>query len=166
MLKLAEVNALDPESFTIRLRPVFEHSPWVAARTAQARPFGRRKELHAALCRTVRHAHEDEKLALIRAYPNLVGDAILTNESRAELKSAGLADLSPDEIERFRVSNQRYREKFGFPFIICARLNKKAAILKVLPLRLKNSRAQEIETALGEIFKIAELRLRDLIPSA
>jgi len=28
---------------------------------------------------------------------------------------------------------------------------------------LKNSRAQEIKTALEEIFKIAELRLRDLI---
>jgi 2-oxo-4-hydroxy-4-carboxy-5-ureidoimidazoline decarboxylase len=166
MLKLAEVNALDPELFTIRLRPVFEHSPWVAARTAGAGPFGSREELHAALCRTVRQAHEDEKLALIRAYPDLVGDAVLTNESRVELKSAGLADLSPDEIERFRDFNQCYREKFGFPFVICARLNKKDAILKAFPLRLKNSREQEIETALGEIFKIAKLRLRDLIPSA
>ena len=163
MLKLAQVNALDPESFTIRLRPIFEHSPWVAARTAQARPFGSRKELHVALCRTVRQAHEDEKLALIRAYPDLVGDAVLTNESRAELKSAGLADLSPDEMERFRDFNQRYREKFGFPFIICARLNKKDAILKAFSLRLENSREQEIETALAEICQIAELRLFDLI---
>jgi 2-oxo-4-hydroxy-4-carboxy-5-ureidoimidazoline decarboxylase len=164
MLKLAEVNALDPESFTIWLRPIFEHSPWVAARTVQAGPFASREELHAALCRTVREAHDDEKLALIRAHPDLVGEAILTNESKAEQKSAGLADLSPDEIERFREFNRRYREKFGFPFVICARLNKKEAILKTFPLRLENSREQEIETALGEIFKIAELRLRDLIP--
>ena len=91
MLKLAEVNALDPESFTIRLRPIFEHSPWVAARTAHAGPFASREELLAALCRTVRQAHEDEKLALIRAHPDLVGDAVLTNESRAEQKSAGLS---------------------------------------------------------------------------
>ena len=68
------------------------------------------------------------------------------------------------EIARFREFNRRYREKFGFPFIICARLNKKEAILKAFPRRLENSREQEIETALGEIFKIAELRLRDLIP--
>ena len=163
MLKLAEVNALDPELFTIRIRPVFEHSPWVAARTASARPFGSREELHAALCRTVRQAREDEKLALIRAHPDLVGDALLTNESRAEQKSAGLTDLSPEEIERFRDFNQRYREKFGFPFVICARLHKKDAILKAFPTRLENSRAQEVETALGEIFKIAELRLHDLL---
>ncbi len=163
MLKLAEINALDPEWFTIRLRPIFEHSPWVAARTAEAGPFATREELHAALCRTVREAHEDEKLALLRAHPDLVGNALLTSESQAEQKSAGLADLSPDEIERFRDFNRRYREKFGFPFVICARLNKKEAILQAFPARLEHSREQEIETALGEIFKIAELRLTDLI---
>jgi 2-oxo-4-hydroxy-4-carboxy-5-ureidoimidazoline decarboxylase len=163
MLKLAEVNALDPESFTVRLRPIFEHSPWVAARTAEAGPFASREELHAALCRTVREASENEQLALIRAHPDLVGDALLTNESRAEQKSAGLSDLAPDEIERFRDFNRRYREKFGFPFVICARLNKKEAILQAFPRRLEHSREQEIETALGEIFKIAELRLHDLI---
>src|SRR3954464_4423280 len=163
MLKLAEVNALAPELFTIRLRPVFEHSPWVAARTAKAVPFKSIDELHAALCRTVHQAREDEKIALIRAHPDLVGEAVLTNESRTEQKSAGLADLSPDEVERFRDFNQRYRDKFGFPFVICVRLNKKDAILEAFPRRLENSRAEEIATALGEIFKIAELRLRDLI---
>jgi len=164
MLKLAEVNALDPESFTIRLRPIFEHSPWVAARTASAGPFASREELLAALCQTVRQAREDEKIALIRAHPDLVGEAVLTNESRAEQKSAGLSGLAPEEMERFRDFNRRYREKFGFPFVICARLNKKEAILQAFPKRLENSRAQEIETALDEICKIADLRLRDLIP--
>ena len=163
MLKLDEVNALDPELFTIRLRPVFEHSPWVAARTANARPFSSLDELHAALCRTVNEAREDEKIALIRAHPDLVGDAVLTNESRMEQQTAGLTAPSPEDIERFRDFNRRYREKFGFPFVICARLNKKDAILEAFPRRLENSRAEEIETALGEICKIAELRLRDLI---
>ena len=163
MLKLAEVNALDPELFTIRLRPVFEHSPWIAARTAKARPFASREELHAALCHTVRHAQEDEKIALIRAHPDLVGEAVLTNESQAEQKSAGLGDLSAEERERFRDFNHRYRERFGFPFVICARENRKEAILAAFPKRLTNSREAEIETALREIFKIAELRLQDLI---
>ncbi len=163
MLKLAELNALDLEQFTLRLRPVFEHSPWVAARTAKDRPFADLAELHSALCHTVHAASEDEKLALIRAHPDLVGNATLTNESRAEQKSAGLNDLSAEESARFREYNERYRAKFGFPFVICARLNKKEAILKAFPIRLENSREQEIETALGEICKIAELRLRDLL---
>ena len=163
MLKLAEVNALDPELFTIRLRPVFEHSPWVAARTAKARPFASREELHAALCRTVHQANEDEKLALIRAHPDLVGNAVLTNESRAEQKSAGLADLSPDEIERFRDFNRRYREKFGFPFVICARLNKKRPFWRPFRCGCKIRAKKKSRPRWREICQIAELRLHDLV---
>jgi 2-oxo-4-hydroxy-4-carboxy-5-ureidoimidazoline decarboxylase len=163
MLKLNELNSLDLEQFTLTLRPVFEHSPWVAARTHKKQPFGDLAALHTALCQTVHAATEDEKLTLIRAHPDLVGDATLTNESRAEQKSAGLQDLAPDEIARFREYNQQYRDKFGFPFVICARLKRKEAILNAFPSRLENSREQEIETGLGEICKIADLRLRDVV---
>ena len=163
MLKLAELNVLDLEKFTLHLRPVFEHSPWVAARTFKKQPFADLAQLHAALCQTVQAASQDEKLALIRAHPDLVGHITLTNESRAEQKSAGLDNLSKEEIARFRDFNQRYRATFDFPFVICARLNKKAAILNAFPARLENSSEQEIEIALGEICKIAELRLRDLV---
>ena len=49
--------------------------------------------------------------------------------------------------------------------MICARQNKKEAMLAGFERRLKHSREQEIEAALAEIFKIAELRLHDLIAS-
>lgn len=163
MPKVAELNALDREQFTRRLAGLFEHSPWVPARTANKRPFADRNDLYAALCDTVMKARDDEKLSLIRAHPDLVGRDLLTTESQAEQKSAGLAELSPPEVERFRDYNNRYRERFGFPFVICARLNRKQAILDAFPIRLQNSRKQEIETALHEIFKIAELRLKDLV---
>lgn len=164
MVNLAELNLLPGENFTRTLGPVFEHSPWVAARTSAMRPFESRGELHAALCQMVQQATEEEKLALIRAHPDLVGRAVLTRESEAEQASAGLGELSPEEAELFQDYNRAYHERFGFPFVICARLNKKAAILRAFPERLQNSREKEIETALGEIYKIAELRLRDLIP--
>jgi 2-oxo-4-hydroxy-4-carboxy--5-ureidoimidazoline (OHCU) decarboxylase len=60
--------------------------------------------------------------------------------------------------------NREYRERFGFPFVICARLHKKEAILRAFPERLHHSREEEIRTALAEIYKIADLRLRDLFP--
>jgi 2-oxo-4-hydroxy-4-carboxy-5-ureidoimidazoline decarboxylase len=163
MAKVEELNALGGEEFTRALAPVFEHSPWVAARTANKRPFANRVDLHAALCETVMKASNDEKLSLIRAHPDLVGPAALTVESKSEQTSAGLGELSREEIERFRGYNARYRERFGFPFVICARLNKKQGILDAFPIRLQNSREQEIEIALHEIFKIAELRLNDLV---
>lgn len=163
MVKVEELNALEPEEFTHLLGPLFEHSPWVAARTAAKRPFSDRDELHAALCETVMKASHDEKLALIRAHPDLVGREVLTRESRTEQTNAGLGQLSVEEIERFGEYNARYREKFGFPFVICARLNKKQAILDTFFIRLQNSHEQEVETASREIFKIAQLRLQDLV---
>ena len=163
MANVNDLNALGRDEFTRGLAPVFEHSPWVAERTAGKRPFANRGELHAALCETVMKASDEETLSLIRAHPDLVGRDLLTPESQSEQARAGLAELSPDEVERFQKYNACYRERFGFPFVICARLNKKKAILDALPVRLQNSREQEIEAALREIFKIAELRLKDLV---
>jgi 2-oxo-4-hydroxy-4-carboxy-5-ureidoimidazoline decarboxylase len=163
MLKLQELNAQDRQEFTRLLAPLFEHSPWIPARTAGKRPFASRAELYEALCETVMKASDDEKLGLIRAHPDLVGNATLTRESRNEQASAGLGVVSPGEIEQFQKFNAEYKQRFGFPFVICARLNKKQAILNAFPRRLQNSREEEMDTALDEIFKMAELRLKDLV---
>lgn len=163
MLKVQELNALDRQEFARLLGGIFEHSPWVPLRTADKRPFLNRPALHEALCETVRSSSNEEKLGLIRAHPDLVGRDVLTAESRSEQAGAGLGELSAEEIALFRDYNARYKERFGFPFVICARLNKKQAMLDALPIRLQNSREQEMETALNEIFKIARLRLDDLV---
>lgn len=160
---LSEINRLPAAEFVRTLGGVFEHSPWVAARTCAQRPFQNAAQLREALIQTVRNASDEEKLALIRAHPDLVGRAVLTSESQGEQAAAGLMQLSEDERGLFEKYNAEYRERFDFPFVICARLHKKEAILRAFPERLGNSREQEIETALGEIFKIAELRLADLV---
>ena len=123
--------------------------------------------MHRALCEAVGNSSPDKQLALIRAHPDLVGRLALagqlTEESANEQASAGLDKMTADEVELFQKNNAAYKDRFGFPFIICARLNKKEAILAGFERRLKNSPEQEIKTALEEIYKIAELRLRDLI---
>ena len=166
MIRLIQLNSLPCGEFVRVVGPVFEHSPWIAEATWPKRPFASVEELHRALCQTVTNAGEERQLALIRAHPDLVGRAALagtlTRESTSEQASAGLGKLTPEEMELFQKHNAAYREKFGFPFVICARRNKKEAILSGFKVRLQNSRSQEIQTALAEIFKIAELRLRDL----
>ncbi|MDB6056812.1 MAG: uraD [Verrucomicrobiales bacterium] len=163
----AQLNALSAADFTRIIGPVFEHSPWIAEATASKRPFENLDQLHRALCETVRTAPVEKQLALIQAHPDLVGRAALagtlTTESTKEQASAGLGNLSPAEIAVFQKQNTAYREKFGFPFVICARLNKKEAIIAGFERRLRNDRNEEIKTALEEIFKIADLRLRDLV---
>ncbi|AOH83877.1 OHCU decarboxylase [Sphingomonas panacis] len=141
---------------------LFEHSPWVEAR-ADARPSSGNR--YHDLMEVVYDAPRDEKLALIRAHPELAGraaiDGSLTEASAAEQASAGLDRLTPAEFERFHALNAAYRDRFDFPFIICVRLTDKAGILAAMERRLAHDRDTEIATAIAEIGKIVLLRLED-----
>jgi OHCU decarboxylase len=162
-----QLNGFERKEFVRLIGPVFEHSPWIAEETWPKGPFADLDALHKSLCETAYAAGQEKQLALIRAHPDLVGKAALagtlTSASTSEQASAGLDRLTQEEIALFQKYNADYREKFGFPFVICARLNKKEAILNAFPVRLEHSREQEIKTALEEIGKIAYLRLRDIV---
>lgn len=164
-LTLRELNGSD--RFAALLQGIFEHSDWIPERAAQLRPFASLGALHRGLISVVRSASPEEQLTLIRAHPDLVGrlarEGRLTRESAAEQSAAGLSDLSEAEVAQFEKYNAEYQQKFGFPLIICARLNRKEAIIEAFPRRLKNGPEQEKATALEEIDKIALLRLRDRI---
>ena len=160
---LSQLNTMTPAEFVQLTGPIFEHSPWIAERTAPMRPFPTVETLHAAMCGNVTGATIEEQLALIRAHPDLVGRAVLTAESVGEQVAAGLTNLSSEDVALFDRYNREYKTRFGFPFVICARQNKKDAILASFPIRLQNNADTERDTALREIFKIARLRLDDLI---
>lgn len=165
---LGRLSAMSRKEFVAAVGSVFEHSPWIADRAWESgRPVASIGDLHEKLCAVVATASEDERVALMCAHPDLVGrlarEGRLTRESSAEQAAAGLDRLSADEIGAFDRYNAAYREKFGFPFVICARDNKKDAILAAFPIRLANTRDQEIAAALVEIYKIARLRLADAL---
>ena len=179
-MTLGELNWLGRDEFVSRLGSVFESSPWVAERAWGSRPFGSFSELYGAMVRAVDEASSEQRIALIRAHPDLAGKATvageLTRESTREQASAGLDRLTPKEYEGFTEMNRAYRERFGFPMIVCVREHTKMpstadeiptltkeSILRNARGRLKNSREEEIEVALGEIAKIALLRLQDLV---
>jgi len=164
---IADLNAAETARFVAVLEHVFEDSPWVAAGAAGRRPFASVDALHRAMCMVVAEAPLEQRIALIAAHPDLVGRAALagtlTPASRTEQASAGLDRLEPEEIAMFADLNAAYRARFDFPFVICVRENKKAAIIAGLRARIRNERPAEIATALGEIAKIARLRLADLV---
>src|SRR6266446_2704038 len=159
---ILQINSFSRDEFSRIIGPVFEHSPWIAEMTWLKRPFTTFEALHHSLCRTLHEAGDEKQLKLIRGHPDLVGRAAMagtvTPHSTREQASAGLDQLGPEEIAAFQKYNQAYQTRFGFPFIVCARLNKKEAILAGFEKRLANSREQEIKTPLEEIAKIARLR--------
>jgi OHCU decarboxylase len=162
-----QLNAFEQDQFVATLGGVFEGSPWVTAGAWQQRPFRSVDELHRAMCDVMYAAPAQQQLALIRAHPDLAGKAALagdlTPESRREQASAGLDQLTAEELATFTERNRAYGERFGFPFIICVREHSKHSILESYADRLQHGREQEIATALGEIAKIASLRLHDLV---
>jgi 2-oxo-4-hydroxy-4-carboxy-5-ureidoimidazoline decarboxylase len=166
-ISMQQANSLDQDTFVETFGFVFENSPWIAAEAWHDRPFDDLHDLHQALYSVVQRASEEQQVALIRAHPDLAGKAAIAGElgpeSTREQASAGLDRLTVDEFATFNRLNGAYREKFDFPFVICVREHTKESILASFAARLHNSREQEIKTALGEIAKIAHLRLYDVI---
>lgn len=164
-----EINALDRDTFETQFGFIFEGSPAFVGEAWSTRPWVSVEALHQALVAPIHGMREDRQLALIRAHPDLVGRAALAGtlspESTAEQRAAGLDPnaLSPDDIASFRVANASYQSKFGFPFVICARENRKESILAGLESRLDHDRDREIRIALDEIGKIAWHRLNDVV---
>ncbi len=166
-ITLQEINGYIQEDFVTALRGLFEGPPWIVTQSWYARPFATLTHLHQTLCNVMYNASLEQQIALLQAHPDLVGRAALagtlTPESTSEQASAGLDTLSPEEIATFTQLNQNYQSRFGFPFVICVRENKKASILAGFSNRLHHSRSQEVELALAEVAKICLFRLHDLV---
>jgi OHCU decarboxylase len=159
------------EEFVTRFGGVFEHSPFIAER-AYDDGFIHGEltadRVHTPMVAIFRAASEEERLGVLRAHPDLAGRLAiageLTEDSKQEQAGAGLDRLSAAEHKRFTELNNRYTEKFGFPFIIAVKGLNKDDILSAFETRIDNSREDEFATAAGQVEKIALLRLTSMLP--
>ncbi len=166
-IRIDEINHCDPTRFVELLGAIFEHSPWVAEQVYPQRPFASRSELHQAMTDAVRRAPEVQRMALLCQHPELAGreaDAgTLTDDSKREQAGAGLNQCTAEELVTIQRLNQDYRAKFGFPFIIAVTGLDKFQIIAAMQNRLDNAVELEFETAIGEVEKIAGIRIDALI---
>jgi chitin deacetylase len=164
-------SEMDRATFVARYGGIFEHSPWIAERAfdlelgpAHDSAVG----LHNALARVFRSASRDERLAVLRAHPDLAGKLAqakrLTQESTSEQASAGLDALTDDERHAFERLNAEYVARHGFPFIIAVRDHTKTGILRAFKTRIANDAETEFSTACAQVERIAALRLKDILP--
>src|SRR3954447_10163385 len=169
MQKLSDLNVCSKDDFAAALANVFEYSPWIAEQAAVLRPFAGVNELFAAMKSVVDRAPEELRLALVRAHPDLANKtqraAGLTAESHAEQNSAGLDRLSDAEFTAFERVNNAYRAKFGFPYVVCVRRHTRDSILRDFERRLPSNAKAEVQTSIGEICRMAALRLDQLVSS-
>ncbi|WP_043006677.1 2-oxo-4-hydroxy-4-carboxy-5-ureidoimidazoline decarboxylase [Comamonas testosteroni] len=169
-LTLEQLNAADAATATDLLDGLYEHSPWIAAKALEQRPFKSMAHIKHAMAKVLAESSEQAQLDLIRAHPELAGKQMETNtltaESTNEQKKAGLTNCTPEELEHIRKLNTEYGKRFGFPFILAVRGARglglsKAEIISTFERRMFNHPAYEQAEALRNIHRIAEIRLND-----
>ncbi|XP_021947891.1 2-oxo-4-hydroxy-4-carboxy-5-ureidoimidazoline decarboxylase [Folsomia candida] len=166
-LSINQVNEMEYEDFISTFGNVVEHCSLFAAAIWSQRPFHGVKQLHKTFCDFIDTLPKLGKEGILRSHPDLAGRiaerGLLTTESTKEQLAAELNTLTPEEKANLTRLNEAYKTKFGFPFVICARDNKKAAILSGLEARLENETEKEVIQGVEEVKKIAFYRLLDIL---
>jgi 2-oxo-4-hydroxy-4-carboxy-5-ureidoimidazoline decarboxylase len=162
-LTLDALNRMGPGDFASAVGDTFELAPWVAESAAARRPFQTVTTLHEAMMGAVRAAPRERQVEFLRGHPDLAGKAAragaMTDDSKREQASVGLDSLSEEEFARFHRLNDAYKEKFGFPFIVCVRRHTQESILAQFERRVGHDPATEFAAALQEVFFITRLRI-------
>ena len=163
-------SQMEREVFVAAFGSIFEHSPWIADQAFDLElgpAHDSATGLLNALCRIFRSASADQRRNVLTAHPDLAGRLAsarrLTPHSTAEQATA-LDGLTDAERTMFETRNQAYMTKHHFPFIIAVRDHTRASILAAFQTRLQNDTATEFATACAQVERIAELRLKALLP--
>jgi OHCU decarboxylase len=162
-----DVGASDEAGFVDRFGGVIEYSPWVAQQAWASAPFRDLAALHAAFEAALLAAPPADQLAVLRAHPDLAireaKAAELTPESASEQAGAGLDRMGREERLALADALAAYRDRFGFPFIVCVRDHGGAGLDELVATRIHASAHEEFAVALAEVSAIARYRLADLI---
>jgi len=143
---------------------IFEETPAVAMQAWAARPFQGVSDLHQKMVAVVRDRMTvAEQVKLIQAHPELGKRGKMAKASVQEQAGAGLSELDESDYQRLESLNSAYREKFEFPFVMAVKGFGQSDILAAFEARLEGDEPTERARSLSEIYKIARLRLSDLI---
>lgn len=158
-----EIDSATPEAAQERLRRACGSTEWID-RMMLRRPFGSDQALKAAAREEWFALSEDHWLEAFWHHPKIGDRASL--ESRfpmthdlSQQEQAGVASARKDTLDELAQSNENYRERFGFIFIVCATGKSAEEMLQLLRDRLSNDRATELRIAAEEQAKITALRL-------
>lgn len=163
MYTISKLNQCSQEDFVCALGAIFEDTPLIAAQTWFKRPFQDVHQLHEQMVQVVLAMSDEEHLALIKAHPDLGSRAKMADASVKEQAGVGLDRLNHSEYAKFHSLNERYKNKFGFPFIVAVKNHTINSILENFESRLHHSLSEEKQHAIAEITQIAKFRLLDLI---
>jgi 2-oxo-4-hydroxy-4-carboxy-5-ureidoimidazoline decarboxylase len=140
---------------------------WVEAMLAR-RPFESTPALFEAAEAIWQGLSRDDYLEAFSHHPR-IGDSLselakrfARTASMAAREQAKVAQADQATLLALRDENQRYFERFGFIFIVCATGKSAQEMLELLRERCSNDAARELAIAAEEQAKITALRLAQL----
>ena len=104
----------------------------------------------------------ENHLKILNSHPKLAVEKIMTTDSKKEQNYSRLDKCTKEEFEEFIKLNDKYEQKFNFPFIIAVSGKNKTEILDNFRKRIKNDKNIEFKEAKNQVKKIAFLRLRQI----
>ncbi|GGC63056.1 putative xanthine/uracil permease [Hoyosella rhizosphaerae] len=164
-IRLGDINSMTAEQFHATFGQLVHGVEWVTRRAYAQRPFADAHDLRVAFQESMLTATDEEKLELLRAFPDLGSE-----DESGQLVAAdhvALSTLSEEENLTVIKLATAYRMHFGFPLIICAReVDRFDSVLRAGTSRLDNADSSEKSFALIEVAKILNYRFDDLVADA
>tara|TARA_B110000438_G_scaffold300854_1_gene354245 strand:- start:1387 stop:1890 length:504 start_codon:yes stop_codon:yes gene_type:complete len=161
-----KINNLSQGEFTEVFGNVFENASWIAEKLYAQKPFRDFKDLSGKMLNIFEFTDKKKKLIILNSHPDLADKAkigLLTTDSNKEQNNAGLDQCSEEEFKEFKNLNQKYTEKFGFPFIYAVKGKSKIEILNNFKERVAYDISDEFIEAIRQVKKIASLRINEII---
>ncbi|XP_063807799.1 putative 2-oxo-4-hydroxy-4-carboxy-5-ureidoimidazoline decarboxylase [Pseudophryne corroboree] len=161
------INSMNYEQFQDTFGNIIEKCLLITAAIWSKQPFSSVHEMEVCVYEFIESLPMSGKEGILRCHPDLAGRELssgtLTVESQHEQLQAGLTSLTTEEQEILALLNSQYKEKFGFPFVICAKMSDKRKIMEELSYRLQNDPSTELLKGIDEVKKICHLRLQDIL---
>ncbi len=156
-------NKLGKTEFISTFGNIFEKTEWIAEKCYESKPYNNLDELVLKMMEIFENTEKDKHLEILNAHPDLAIEKKLTDDSKNEQKNASLNQCTNEEFLEFKNLNEKYKEKFGFPFIIAVKGKNKEEILNSFRQRITNNINLEFEEAKKQVKKIASFRLSEII---
>ena len=163
----AVLNALSIDDARAALLRCCGATRWAGWLLTQ-RPFASTDALFKAAAGVWTQMEKADMLEAFSHHPEIGSDIASLRQRFAataawsSAEQAGVAGADDATLEALRDGNVRYREKFGYVFLVCATGKTAAEMLALLRARLAHDPDTELQIAAAEQAKITRLRLEKL----
>ena len=135
-----------------------------ANKMAQSRPFGSLEAMHSVATQIWEDLRVQDWLEAFEHHPR-IGDRqalaarFASTRNWSANEQVGVEKAEEDILDRLASGNEKYSQRFGYVFLVCATGKSALEMLNLLEARINNSPEEELQIAQQEQQKIMLLRL-------